>query len=362
MSSSIGKNYTVDVFGESHSAAIGVVIGGVPAGTEIDRGRINAFLERRRPSAGVHSTARRETDEIEILSGVLDGRATGAPLAAIIRNADTRSSDYGLLKSVMRPSHSDYAASVKYGGYNDYRGGGQFSGRLTAPLCIAGSIALDLLQKRGIEVTAYLAAIGSVHAPSYKEYGAKVADILTETKREELRLSALPFLDASYTKAAEDEIKAARSAGDSVGGIIECVVTGLPVGVGEPLYDSLEGVLSKVLFSIPAVKGVEFGSGFNIAEMRGSVANDRMYFESGAVKTRTNHNGGITGGISNGMPVTFRVAVKPVPSIAIEQDTVDIAAKKDTKLAIGGRHDACIAPRAVPVIEAAAACVLYDLM
>jgi chorismate synthase len=380
----------VDIFGESHSRAIGAVVNGLKPGTPVDIAEINAFLARRRPSAAVYSTARRETDRAAILSGVLNGRATGAPIAMMIENADTRSADYEKLRTVFRPSHSDYAAFVKYGGYNDFRGGGQFSGRLTAALCAAGGIALGVLKRRGIEITAYIAAVGGVKAASYRDAGTDIGRTLCGGKIREIKSSAYPLLDKSPETAIIEEIRAASAAGDSVGGVIECAVTGLPAGVGEPVYDGMEGALAKMIFAIPAIKGVEFGAGFAAAEMRGSAANDAMYFNGGdggtefsdsaargdsenspprfgdgtgkTVATRTNNNGGITGGISNGMPVLFRTAVKPVPSIALEQDTVDIESGKNTKLVISGRHDSCIVPRAVPVIEAAAACVILDLL
>jgi chorismate synthase len=431
-----GKNFIIDIFGESHSKALGVVINGIPSGTPVDISEINAFLARRRPSAAVHSTARRESDKAVVLSGLLDGKATGAPFCVIIENADARSSDYEKLRTTFRPSHSDYAAYVKYGGYNDYRGGGQFSGRLTAALCAAGSIALSVLRERGIEITAYLSSVGGVRAASYLDGGG--TEELSSEKIREIKSAVYPLLDKSYEKAIIEEISAAAAEGDSVGGVVECVVTGLPAGVGEPIYDGLEGSIAKLIFAIPAVKGIEFGRGFGISEMRGSAANDAIYYDenlrgklserdlkndenkdlnlsecglkadeirgieprecgakSGEVKglnlsecglkkgevkglnlsergglndaknrirTRTNNNGGINGGISNGMPIFFRTAIKPVPSIAIEQDTVDIENGENTKLIIPGRHDSCIAPRAVPVVEAAAACVLLDFL
>jgi chorismate synthase len=400
-----GKNFIIDIFGESHSRAIGVVINGIPPGTPLDGAEIDAFLARRKPSNAVHSTARKERDRAVVLSGLLDGRATGAPLCIIIENADTRSSDYEKLRTNFRPSHSDYAAYVKYCGHNDYRGGGQFSGRLTAALCAAGSVALSILSARGIEITAYLASVGGVRAVSYLDG----AEGLTSEKIREIKSAVYPLLDKSYEKAIIEEISAAAREGDSVGGVVECVVTGLPAGVGEPIYDGLEGSIAKMIFAIPAVKGIEFGRGFGVSEMRGSAANDAIYYEENScenpterggldgkkaneirgidplkfgcldgvkkqekcgglddiknrIKTRTNNNGGITGGISNGMPILFRTAIKPVPSISKEQDTVDIESRKNTKLTIHGRHDSCIAPRAVPVVEAAAACVLLDFL
>ncbi|MDR3264337.1 MAG: chorismate synthase [Clostridiales bacterium] len=356
-----GKKFIVDIFGESHSGAIGVVINGIPPGVPVDIGDINAFLARRRPNGGVHSTTRRESDTAEMLSGCLNGVATGAPLAVIIRNADVRSADYENIKRAFRPSHSDYAAYVKYGGYNDYRGGGQFSGRLTAPLCIAGSIALKLLKERGIKVTAYISSVGQVKAKSYADY-ADIEKLLTEQKIEEIKSSLYPLLDKSAEEAIIEEIASAAREGDSVGGVIECAVTGLLPGIGEPLYDSLEGLIAKTVFAVPSVKGVEFGDGFGITSKRGSEANDPMYYDGERVRTYKNSNGGITGGISNGMPLTFRAAFKPVSSISKEQDTVDADKKKNVKIIIDGRHDACILPRAVPVVEAAAACVLLDLI
>lgn len=368
MASLSGKNFIVDIFGESHSKALGAVISGVPAGTRIDGDGINAFLSRRRPNSAEYSTKRRESDNAIILSGVSRGFATGAPIAIIIENTDTRPGDYQQSGETcdgrpapiaFRPSHADYPAFVKYGEYFDYRGGGQFSGRLTAPLCAAGAIALGILKQRGIDITAYIASIGRVDAFSHLENPRE--RLLTAEKIGRIKSSGYPLLDKSLEPYIIEEIKTAAAAGDSVGGVIECAATGVPAGLGEPLYDSVEGTLARVLFAIPAVKGVEFGAGFKIASMRGSAANDAYYKEGETVKTRTNNNGGITGGITNGMPVVFRVAVKPTPSISAEQDTVDRGGA-EVKLKIAGRHDSCIVPRAVPVIEAAAACVILDFI
>ncbi|MDR1940695.1 MAG: chorismate synthase [Clostridiales bacterium] len=356
-----GKNYVVDIFGESHSRAIGAVISGLPAGTDIDESQIRAFLDRRKPSSAAFSTKRREGDVFKILSGVLDGKSTGAPIALIIENADTRSADYESLKRTFRPSHSDYAAYVKYGGFNDYRGGGQFSGRLTAPLCAAGSIALSVLAKRGVEVVAYISSIGKTSAASYNGLSAALKELDCEKIRE-IKQADYPLLDKSRKDAIIKEIENAAKGGDSVGGVIECVIKGLPAGFGGAIFDGLESKLSAAIFGIPAVKGIEFGAGFGVSAMRGSAANDAMFFDGGVIVTRTNNCGGITGGISNGMPVTFRTAFKPVPSIALEQDTIDIDRRENTKIKIAGRHDSCIVPRAVPVVEAAAACVLLDIL
>ena len=322
---------TYPIFGESHGPAIGVVLEGVPSGVEMDLDFIRAELQRRAPGKSALTTARKEADEPEILSGVFDGKTTGTPLCAIIRNTDTRSKDYAKLKHLPRPSHADYAGAVRYGGFNDYRGGGHFSGRLTAPLVFAGALAKLILQEKGVIITSAISILEGTPDPSPEEI--------------------------------EEIILAARKAGDSVGGAISCTVTGISAGFGAPDFGcNAEGIFAQHLFAVPAVKGIAFGAGFGFSCMRGSEANDPFYMEEGQVKTRTNASGGINGGITNGMPIVFEVAIRPTPSIAMEQNTVDLAEKKDATLVIEGRHDPCIVQRALPVVEAAAALASCELL
>ena len=326
MSSNYGNHVKISIFGQSHSAAIGVVLDGIPAGISVDMEQLQRFLDRRAPGRGPYSTPRKEADRPEFLSGLVGNVTCGAPICAIIRNTNTRSQDYDNLRDVPRPGHADYTAHIKYGGHEDVSGGGHFSGRLTAPLCIAGGILLQILQSRGVSVKAEI-----------KEIGGSAED---------------PF----------GRIEEARSRGDSVGGIIECTVDGLPAGIGGPMFDGIENKVAQAVFSIPAVKGIEFGRGFDAARITGSENNDAYYYDGGQVKTRTNNHGGILGGISSGMPVVFRVAIKPTPSISIEQNSISYAKGQDAKLAVRGRHDPCIVPRAVPCVEAAAAIAIYDLI
>ncbi len=327
MSSSYGENLRFTIFGQSHSAAIGVTIEGIPAGKTIDFDELQRFMQRRAPGQGPHTTPRKEADIPEFLCGVVDGVTCGAPITAIIRNTNTRSQDYENLHHVPRPGHADYTAHIKYGGAQDVAGGGHFSGRLTAPLCIVGGICKQLLAQQGITINARIVSIGGVCG--------------TE--------------DELYQVIAE-----AKSAGDSVGGIIACTVNGLPAGLGEPMFGGMENRIAGAVFGIPAVKGIEFGAGFGVDSMRGSDNNDAFCIENGTVVTKTNHCGGILGGITNGMPLTFRVAFKPTPSIAIEQDSVNLTTMTEEKLIVHGRHDPCIVPRAVPCVEAAAAVAVYD--
>lgn len=349
MGSSFGTALKLTIFGQSHAPAIGMTLEGFPVGFAPDLEALQAFMDRRAPGQGAHTTARREADRPEFLSGLANGRTCGAPLTAIIRNADTRSKDYGNLLQMPRPSHADYPAQVKYGGFQDVAGGGHFSGRLTAPLCIAGGLCLQWLQAQGIAVFAHILQIGKAKdAPM---------DALCPRRPEN---AALPVLNAAAAEAMLAEIAAAKAEADSVGGIIECAVTGLPAGIGEPIFGGLENRLAQILFGIPAVKGVEFGSGFGCAELRGSEHNDPYYYdESGIVRTRTNHAGGILGGISTAMPILFRIALKPTPSIARAQESIRYSGGNDT-LEIKGRHDPCIVPRAVPCVEAAAAVAVTD--
>lgn len=349
MSSRFGTALKVQVFGQSHAPAIGVCIDGFPVGFSPDFDALDAFLARRAPGQGAYATARKEADKPEFLSGLVDGHTCGAPITAVIRNTDTRSKDYGNIAEMPRPSHADYPAWVKYGDQADYRGGGHFSGRLTAPLCIAGGLCLQYLAQKGISIGAHILQIGSVRDAAF--------DPVSPT----LPIGGLTLDPAAWEKM-QAEIAAAKAELDSVGGVIECAVTGLPAGIGEPMFGGLENRLAQILFGIPAVKGVEFGEGFGCATLRGSQNNDPYYYdESGTVRTRTNHAGGIAGGISTGMPIVFRAAFKPTPSIARPQETIRfIGGKEPAILEIKGRHDPCIVPRAVPVVEAAAAIAILD--
>lgn len=346
MSSTYGENLKITIFGESHSPAVGVTIEGIPAGENVDMEALQAFLKRRAPGRNEYSTARKEADCPEFLSGLLGTVTTGTPITAIIRNNDTHSQDYEELKTKPRPGHADYTAAVKYFGCQAYAGGGHFSGRLTAPLSVAGGIALQLLKKEGISVISRIASIGGV--PDEGELTESTAD------------RTFPTVSAAQGDAMTARIAKAKENGDSVGGVIECKVLGLPAGIGDPMFGGLENRIASAVFGIPAVKGIEFGAGFQAAEMTGSVHNDPFILENGEVRTATNHAGGILGGISNGMPVWFRVAVKPTPSIAIPEKTVDLSTGEETKIRISGRHDPCIVPRAVPAVEAAAAVAVYD--
>ncbi len=348
MSSTYGENIRVTVFGQSHSAGIGVTIEGIPAGNEIDLERLNAFLARRAPGQNAWSTARKEADTPEFLCGVFEGKTCGTPITAVIRNNDTRSKDYTQLKIIPRPGHADYTAEVKYNGCQDYRGGGHFSGRLTAPLCVAGGICLQLLEREGIRVLSRVASIGDVEDEG---------ELTESTAAKEF-----PVVSDERGAAMRELIAAKRAEGDSVGGVVECVVTGLPVGLGDPMFGGMENRIAGIVFGIPAVKGLEFGAGFAAARMSGSENNDAYEMVDGAVTAKTNNAGGILGGITNGMPLIFRAAFKPTPSIAKAQESVNLSTNENTVLEISGRHDPCIVPRAVPVVEAAAAIAVYDAL
>ena len=348
MSEVYGENIQITIFGQSHAPAIGVTIEGLPAGEEINLDELKAFLARRAPGNNAWSTPRKEADEPEIQCGIANGKTCGAPLTAIIRNQNTRPGDYANLRTVPRPGHADYTAYVKYDGSADMSGGGHFSGRLTAPLCIAGGICKQILKREGIEIKARIQAIGGIEDPG---------DI---TKQEVL--TDFPVIHAEAGLKMQECIAKALSEGDSVGGIIECVVTGLPAGLGGPLFDGMEGRIASAVFGIPAVKGVEFGVGFATAGLRGSENNDAFCIKDGQVLTETNNSGGILGGITNGMPLIFRAAFKPTPSISRPQKSVDLTTGEETTLEIKGRHDPCIVPRAVPVVEAAAAIAVYDAL
>lgn len=355
MSSEFGKLLRVGVFGESHGAAIGVTVDGLPAGERIDMDELQTFLDRRRPGKNPLSTARRETDVPEFLSGLRDGVTCGTPLCAVIHNSDQHSADYAELADKPRPSHADYTAWVKWRGQADMRGGGHFSGRLTAPLCVAGGIAGQILARRGIFVGAHLAAVGTEEDETFPLHP-------TDELFRAVAAKPFPTLSDAAGERMQRVILDAREAQDSVGGIIECAAIGLPAGVGEPMFDGVENRLAAALFGIPAVKGVEFGAGFGSARLRGSENNDALRVENGRVVTETNRAGGILGGITNGMPLTLRVGIKPTPSIGQKQKTVSLSRMENTELTVHGRHDPCIAHRAVPVVEAVTACVLLDLL
>jgi len=356
MSSAMGNNFKITVFGQSHSKAIGVVIDGVPAGIKLDLDKIEAFMARRAPSGGGISTARKEADRPEILSGIVDGVTCGAPICAMIANGDTRSKDYSKLRDLPRPMHADFAAAVKYNGANDIRGGGQFSGRLTAPLCFAGAVAMQLLERYGITVGAHIAAIAGIKDQDFD------AVSVSKEQLEAVKQKKLAVIDDAAGEKMTERILEVKAQGDSVGGIIECAVVGLPAGIGEPIYNGIENRVAAAVFGIPAVKGIEFGAGFAAAEMLGSEHNDAFVMDGEKVVTQTNRHGGILGGISSGMPILFKAAFKPTPSIAKQQQTVSLSDKQNAELIIEGRHDPCIVPRAVPCVEAAAAVAIIDLL
>lgn len=356
MSSILGTKVKISVFGESHGEAIGVVIDGLPAGHTIDFDWVYDEMKRRAPGQNKFSTTRVEKDIPRVLSGIFEGKTTGAPLTAIIENTNTNSKDYSELKSKMRPSHADYPAMVKYKGFNDYRGGGHFSGRLTAMFVFAGAVCKEILKDKNIFIGAHIKSIAKVKDKKF--HGINISREVIE----ELRKESFPVLDKSIAEAMQKEILSAKEEGDSVGGVIEAAIINLPTGLGNPMFYSVESVLSHMLFSIPAVKGVEFGEGFEITELRGSKANDGYYIEDGKIKTYSNNNGGALGGITTGMPVIFSVAIKPTPSIALKQNTVNINNEANDILEIKGRHDPCIVQRAVPVVECAAAVAILDML
>lgn len=355
MSSEFGKLLRISVFGQSHGRAVGVVVDGLPAGEEIDLEELQRFLDRRRPGRSPLSTARNEADVPEFLSGLEGGRTCGAPLCAVIRNADQRSRDYGELAGKPRPGHADYTAWAKWGGHADMRGGGHFSGRLTAPLCVAGGIAGQILARRGIFVGAHLASVAGVSDRPFP---------LRPTAELFAGLAAKPFpvLDDEAGERMREAILAAKEELDSVGGVVECAAVGLPAGLGEPMFGGVENRLAAALFGVPAVKGLEFGAGFRAAELRGSENNDAFTVEDGQIRAETNRAGGILGGITTGMPLVLRAAVKPTPSIGRPQKTVSLSRMEETELVIRGRHDPCVAHRAVPVVEAVTAAVLLDML
>ena len=354
MSSSYGQQLRLSIFGQSHGEAIGVTLDGFPAGMVIDMDRLLAEMARRAPGQSALTTARKEADAPEFLSGVLNGRTTGQPICILIRNTNQRSRDYGDGVDLVRPGHADYSGHVRYFGFEDWRGGGSFSGRLTAPLVAAGALCSQWLETQGVKIACHIQQLGSVKDTSFLQADPK-ADYAY------MKQMHLPVLTKGLDAQMEAEAMAARNDGDSIGGVIECMITGLPAGMGAPFFDSVESQISHLLFSVPAVKGVEFGEGFGFASIRGSQANDAFRMAEGRVVTETNHSGGVNGGITNGMPVIFRCAIRPTPSIAQKQQTVSLKTGENADLEIHGRHDPCILPRAVPVIEAMAAIAIVDM-
>lgn len=355
MSSVFGNRIKVSIFGQSHSEAIGVVIDGLQAGFKLNLSEISNFMKRRAPGQNAVSTPRNEADEFHVISGLVDDTTCGAPLCAIINNTNTRSKDYAKLKEIPRPAHSDFPAFVKHNGFNDIRGGGHFSARLTAPLCFAGAVCLQFLNKENIYIGAHIASIKDIHDTSFDMVSLSNKDL------DLLKKSSKPVLNQEIWSTMEETILNAKAQGDSVGGIIECACLGLKPGIGQPLFDGIENKISQAIFAVPAVKGIEFGAGFKSAELFGSENNDSFYFDGTTIKTRTNNHGGILGGLSSGMPVIFRAAFKPTPSILKEQDSINLISGKNEKLKIEGRHDPCVVLRAVPCVEAATAIAIYDL-
>lgn len=357
MSFETGNNIHLSIFGQSHSKAIGAVIDGLPAGIGIDMERIKRFMARRAPGESGFSTARKESDIPIILSGIVNGRTCGSPLAVMIENRGFDSSEYEDLRSTPRPMHADYPAWVKYKGFNDSAGGGHFSGRLTAPLCFAGAVCIQLLERASVSIGAHIASIGDIKDDLFDP-----ADVDEELLKD-LSRKSFPVINDEAGEKMKDRIRLMKERSDSVGGVAECCILGVPAGIGGTMFGGLESSFAKILFAIPAVKGVEFGAGFGASGMIGSEHNDSYYYdESGKVKTRTNNHGGILGGLSTGMPILMKAAFKPVPSIGIVQESIDLSEKKNIEMKIRGRHDPSILPRALPCVEAAAAIALYDHM
>ena len=352
MSSTYGENLKLSIFGQSHGPAIGMTLDGIPAGLPVDTEKLQQFLNRRAPGQNDWSTPRKEEDRPEFLAGLLDGYTCGAPIAAVIHNKNTRSGDYANLKDCPRPGHADYTAQVKYGGFQDAAGGGHFSGRLTAPVCIAGGLCKQWLEEMGIRIGAHISWLHGLNDTFFDRLAPQIDEVRSD----------FPVISAYKAQKMQEIIAVMRTEGDSVGGVIECAITGLPAGIGEPMFGGVESRIAQIVYGIPAVKSVEFGIGPSVANIPGSENNDEYYVEDGIIKTRTNHCGGILGGITNGMPLIFSVAIKPTPSISKLQQSVSLSRMENTTLEIKGRHDPCIVPRAVPVIEAAAAIAIYDMI
>ena len=348
MSSTYGENLKLSIFGQSHGPAIGMTLDGIPAGLPVDLDKLQAFLNRRAPGQNDWSTPRKEEDRPEFLGGILDGYTCGAPIAAVIYNKNTRSGDYDNLKNCPRPGHADYTAQVKFGGFQDAAGGGHFSGRLTAPLCIAGGLCKQWLEEMGIRIGAHILSVGLYMDTPFDPLSPQLDSICTN----------FPVLNSEKGKEMQSHIQDFRSNLDSVNGMVECAITGLPAGIGEPMFGGVESRIAQIVYGIPAVKGLQFGT----VRPLGSANNDAFTIENNSVKAVTNNAGGILGGITNGMPVIFSVELKPTPSIAKPQQTVNLQTGEITTIQVKGRHDPCIVPRAVPVVEAAAAIAIYDLI
>ena len=356
MSSVWANNLKISIFGESHGPFIGVVLDNLPAGEKIDIDEINFQMQKRAPGNNSFSSERRESDHPEIISGIFNGYTTGAPVCAIIKNQDAHSSDYEKFKSIPRPGTADYTAFKKFGGYHDFRGGGHLSGRLTSPLVFCGSVCQQILKRKGISVAAHIFSVGKVFDKPFSY------DVSKETLKNLRKRTELPVLDSKIKEQIKNEIDFYKSEGDSIGGSIECAVVGVKAGVGDPIFFGIENVISSLIFAIPAIKGIEFGTGFKVSNLAGSENNDQFIVGNGQIQTETNNHGGILGGISSGMPIIFRVAIKPTPSIALEQISVNLQKETPEKLKIAGRHDPCIVPRAVPAVEAVASIAILDLL
>ena len=357
MKSTYGEKLKITIYGESHSESIGVTIEGFPADFPVDEEKLAAFMARRAPGRDEFSTPRKEADKVEFLSGITDGLTDGGTIHAVIYNQNRKPKDYSDIADTPRPGHADYTAKMKYGADYNATGGGHFSGRLTAPMCIAGGICMQWLEAKGITIGAHIASIHGIEDKKFDSVN------ITSNELNSVKSKAFACIDDTAAEKMQSEILKARAEGNSVGGSIECAAVGLPAGIGEHMFDGLENRISLIAFGIPAVKGIEFGAGFDVCGMYGSENNDEFYFnENGEIRTRTNNCGGILGGISNAMPVVFRVALKPTPSIALTQNTVSLSKKENTTINIGGRHDPCIVQRAVPCVEAVAAIAITDLM
>lgn len=354
MSFQTGEKFKISIFGQSHSEEMGVVIENLPSGFEIDEEKLSAFMERRAPGRDAFSTTRKEADKVKFVSGITDGKTNGAPLCAIIENTNTRSKDYENLKDIPRPGHADFAAWSKFGDNRDVSGGGQFSGRLTAPICIAGGICKQILEEKGIYIGAHILSVGNKQDDRF--------DPVTVNKNDFVDQKPFPVINDEKGEAMKEEICRVKKEADSIGGVIECAITGVGAGVGDTLFGGWESKISSAVFAIPAVKGIEFGRGFEASTLLGSENNDAFRIKDGEIVTATNNHGGILGGISSGMPIIFRVAFKPTPSIGKEQESVSLSKKENTTLIINGRHDPCIVKRAVPCVEAVAAIVAANMI
>lgn len=351
MSSTYGENLKLSIFGQSHGPAIGMTLDGIPAGLPVDFQQLQKFLDRRAPGNTAYSTTRKESDTPEFLGGIVNGFTCGAPLAAIIHNQNTKSEDYKNLSDSPRPGHADYTAQVKYSGYQDVAGGGHFSGRLTAPLCIAGGLCKQWLGQHNIKIAARIVSIGGIEDAIPADWIAPKLEEIPES---------FPVLSPEAAQKMKDAVTKAKADGDSLGGVIECIATGIPTGLGDPMFGGMESRIAQIVYGIPAVKGVSFGSGFESTSMRGSEHNDHFSIQNNKIVTLSNHAGGILGGITTGMPLVFHVAIKPTPSIQRPQKSISFSTMQELDLIIQGRHDPCIVPRAVPVVEAAAAIAIYD--